>query len=231
MWGYVVWGSMGVVVGVPEIWAAVDSDNVPWPTISGTVGYLAYWHDWVAIIVVAVLVWAAFQAIRAATTSARLDAGSGAANPGRSVMRAPGGRLTVEPAVQPVRALIYFPIALGVVVAGTASARTIRPDDKYLLGEVLYGLIGLCWIVIPGLLAYAFGRFVPYPTLFRTIQLLEQRIRVVAVVIAAGIVVLLAHLAFYPWPSIIPDLQDLHRDNAKQRHAEKKREQPSPYSP
>src|SRR5437764_14170218 len=32
--GYLVWGAMGVVVGVPEVWAAADT-HAPWRTISG----------------------------------------------------------------------------------------------------------------------------------------------------------------------------------------------------
>src|ERR671933_1620011 len=61
--GYVVWGLTGAAIAVPELWAAVDGKHVPWPTISGTVGYLEYWHDWIAVIVIAVLVWAAFRAL------------------------------------------------------------------------------------------------------------------------------------------------------------------------
>ena len=37
-WGYAVWSAMGLVVGVPEIWAAVAGDDFVWPTISTTVG-------------------------------------------------------------------------------------------------------------------------------------------------------------------------------------------------
>ena len=46
--GYIVWAATAIVVGVPEIWAVVDSDGVPWPTISGTVVSLESTHDWVA---------------------------------------------------------------------------------------------------------------------------------------------------------------------------------------
>jgi hypothetical protein len=49
---------------VPELWAAVWPDDARFPTISGTVGYLEYWHDWVALLVVGVLVWAAMHAVR-----------------------------------------------------------------------------------------------------------------------------------------------------------------------
>ena len=116
------------------------------------------------------------------------------------------------------------------MVVGSAIARADRPGDKYLLGEVLYSLIGFWWIVLPGWLAYKHGRVVPFPTLFRTVRNLEQRARVVAAVFAAGIAVLLIHLALHPWPSVISDLQDLHQKYEQQRHDQKKQKEPSAYA-
>jgi hypothetical protein len=52
---------MGVVVALPELLSAAD---VGFPTISGTVGYLEYWHPELALLVVGLLVWGAFHAIR-----------------------------------------------------------------------------------------------------------------------------------------------------------------------
>ena len=80
-WGYVVWGAMGVVVAVPEIWAAADSKHVPWPTISGTIGDLELHHNWIAIIVIGLIVWAAYCAIlyptaRSSTRSTAPGAGA-----------------------------------------------------------------------------------------------------------------------------------------------------------
>jgi hypothetical protein len=49
--------------------------------------------------------------------------------------------------------------------------------------------------------------------------------------IGGGIVVLLIHLVFYPWPVIIPDLKDLHEQNKQQRQEEKERNEPSPEAP
>jgi hypothetical protein len=37
---------------------------------------------------------------------------------------------------------------------------------------------------------------------------------VLALMAAAGLVILLIHLVFYPWPSIIPDLNRTHRTYA-----------------
>jgi hypothetical protein len=229
VWGYIVWGAMGVVVGVPELWAAIDSKHVPWPTISGTVGYLEYWHTWVSIFVIGVLVWAAFHAVRVSSTTDRLDVKPGS-NPDRQLVRAPGGRLSIAQRAQPIRAIVYFPVALAFVIVGAAIAHADRPGDKYLLGEVLYGLIAFWWMIVPGWLAYKHGRLVSFPTLFRTIQHLERRLRIIAVVFAAGIAVLLVHLTLYPWPSVIPDLQDLHQKYQQQRQEQKKQHQPSAYS-
>ena len=224
IFGYVVWGLTGAVVAVPEIWAAVDSKHVPWPTISGTVGYLEYWHDWIAVIVIAVLVWAAFRALFYLSDGREY---------GR---RTPEGRLTLRRDVRtkPLRiglAIAYYVVALGCVIAGPLIVVGIRPHDKFLLGEVLYGLIGLFGIVIPSAVALLYAADIPFAPLFKTIQDLEQRVRPVAFLVAAGLTILLVHLALYPWPSVIPDLQDLHKQNQKQQHAELKQHQPSPYAP
>ena len=94
-----MWGFTGAVIAVPELWAAVDSDHVPWPTISGTVGYLEYWHTWVAVIIIGVLVWAVFHAVKY----------SGGVGGGQ---RTPGGRFTPGEARQdPLRqalAIAYY---------------------------------------------------------------------------------------------------------------------------
>jgi hypothetical protein len=42
----------------------------------------------------------------------------------------------------------------------------------------------------------------PFPTLFAVLAGVERRWPPVALVILAGLVVLLAHLALYPWPDI-----------------------------
>ena len=51
MWGYVFWGLLGFfLVLVPEVMAAVW-DDMPFPTISGTIGHLEREHHWFRIIV------------------------------------------------------------------------------------------------------------------------------------------------------------------------------------
>ena len=49
--GYIVWGSLGAVIAIIELLAAINSDWTPWPTLSSTVGNLEHDHTWVGIFV------------------------------------------------------------------------------------------------------------------------------------------------------------------------------------
>jgi hypothetical protein len=230
LWGFLVWGLMGLVIAVPELWAAF-SDQSRWPTISGTVGYLEYWHPWVSLVVVGLIVWGASSAIRfPPKTTEELGKELKAGQTDQKVL--PGGRITrTEDPKPPVRAMIYFPLALGVVLLGTFLSYATRPDDKYRLGEVLYTLIAIFWVGIPSVMAYWYGKDVPYPTLFATFRDLANRVRILAVALAALLTILLIHLVLYPWPTVITDLQDLHKQYEKQRHEQKKQSEPSPFTP
>jgi hypothetical protein len=55
VWGYVVWGALGVLIAVFECLAAFDA-TTPWPTLSSTVGALERDHSWVGILVLGALV-------------------------------------------------------------------------------------------------------------------------------------------------------------------------------
>ncbi len=197
--GYAVWLTMGVVVAVPELWAAVG-DNVPWPTVSGTVGHLEYRWSGTAVVVVGALVFSALLTIRYPPPLPQAEVAAG---------RTDGGRLSLQPETANRRQLSpwsYFPAAAVVVIGGSLASATLD-GDKWHLAYVLYGLIAMFWIVIPSLAAYFFARDVPFPTLFRTIADLERRLHRFALFVAAGLVVLLLHLAFYPWPDISHVLQ------------------------
>jgi hypothetical protein len=192
---------MGLVIAIPEIWAAAGT-NVPWPTISGTTGHLEYRWSVTSIFAVGLIVVGAFQVFAAQA--------AGVGSPRRSPAgrgRTAAGRLTRRDHAAPeLPPLVYFPLALLAVAAGSLIAAELD-SDKWQLAYVLYGLIAVFWIVVPSLAAYFFARDVPFPTLFRTVALLESHVHVVAVVLAAALIVLLLHLALYPWPDIAKVLQ------------------------
>jgi hypothetical protein len=50
--GYIVWGSVGLVVAVPELLAAFGK-RIPWPTLSTTATTLMREHPWVTVTVAA----------------------------------------------------------------------------------------------------------------------------------------------------------------------------------
>jgi hypothetical protein len=179
-WGYAVWGAVGVVIAVPEIWAAAAGDS-PWPTISGTTGHLEdLWHP-TAVFVVALIVIAAALA----TGYGRLDE------------RAP----TVAPAGA------WWPyVYLGGAVLFTVGASLIASElvngseGRYVLGYVIYGLIGFFFLFLPAVLGSVF--VFPFPSLITSLRDLERRVPLVALLVLAGLVILLIHLALYPWPDV-----------------------------
>jgi hypothetical protein len=221
-WGYGVWLFFAVLVAVPELWAAISPDTARWPTISATVGYLEYHHVWVSLIVVAVIVGSAYSALRyrperTGVLPKEVDGdllGGLEGDPALPYRTPEGGRLTraLSPTAE-VSAGVYFGCALVVIAVGTGiAAATTDVDDEYTVGQTLYGLTAAFWVVVPTILAWPRKRAVdvPFPTLLETIRSLERRLRVFALAVAAGLVFLLIHLLFYPWPASIPDLQDLH---------------------
>lgn len=220
-WGYGWWGAAGIVIAVPELWAAFGGKDVLWPTISGTVGNLEVSHVWVALIVTGVLVWAGFQAVRVTKEKLRaaaVEAGSTVA----AIAPTPVGggaalvegvdRFTQADETKDVNALTYLALAVVAVAATSAGFRIFYDgaDRRYVFGEVLYASIAFWWLIVPGWLAYKRGYLVPYPTLFRTLKDLAGRAPKFTVVLVSGLLILLVHLILYPWPSTIPDTNRLH---------------------
>jgi hypothetical protein len=206
--GYVVWGAMGIVIGVPEIWAAAAGSDFVWPTISTTVGHLQDRWPVVALLPVAAIVMSGYSVFRVGAASTALQADM------QALARTPQGRLTKEdvsfeqlaaggaPAVAGRRqwdVVPYFAFATVAVVVGALAA--VPSENRFLVGYVLYSLIAVFWVVIPNLAAYWFKRDVPYTTLFFTVRCLGRRLQLVAALVAALLVILLLHLALYPWPS------------------------------
>jgi hypothetical protein len=207
-YGYAVWSAMGIVVGVPEIWAAISGDDFYWPTISTTIGHLEKRWPVVALIPVGLIVMAGYSVLRFRPASTAVQADL------QAVGRTPQGRLAKQDvsldqlaagaaplegrrAAWPV--LPYFTVATSVVVLGAVLAA--QSDNRFLTGYVLYTLIAVFWIVVPNVVAYYGGRDFEFTTLFFTVQCLGRRLQFVAALVAALLVILLLHLALYPWPS------------------------------
>lgn len=206
--GYAVWGAMGVAVGVPEIWAAAAGSDFIWPTISTTVGHLQDRWPVVALIPVALIVMSCYSVFRVGAASAALQADF------QALARTPQGRLTKQDVsleqlasgLAPTAAgrqqwdvLPYFMLATLAVVATALVASA--SDNRFLVGYILYSLIAVVWVIVPNVAAYWFKRDVPFTTLFFTIRCLGRRLQLVAALLGALLVILLLHLAFYPWPS------------------------------
>ena len=200
-WGYGFWLFMGLVFGIPESWAGLA--NPPWPSLSDTIAHLdALWPP-TAVIVVAVIVIVAFYFVRvpvSQTGSLALTEGGPGRGTGAGVGRTYTGRLSKTPAdTSPVAALVYLPLALAAIAIGSLIA-AVTSGGYWVLGYVIYGLIAVFLVIIPNVLAYWFARDVPWPTLLATVSSLERRWRPAAVVVLAGLVILLLHLALPPWP-------------------------------
>jgi uncharacterized membrane protein len=184
-WGYLVWVVAGLVIAVPEITAAASGNVLPFTTISGMVGHLERHHSWVELIVVAAIVFVVFSTLRARPDSARESRDDEGATPGRT----PGGRLTVQtPRPVPPQAFdeedapgwfaLAALLALITVAAATWAADWWWDDTHhYQPAYVLYGLLGLLWVVVPSLFAFASGKDPPFPTLFRSVSNLEEWLR------------------------------------------------------
>jgi hypothetical protein len=219
--GYKVWFFFAGLVLVPELLAAIWPKTAPFPTISGTVGALEYDHPILALVVTGVLVLCAYSGFRYPTMRTGYlpphdqmgDGLYGEENmiPYRTYV---GRRFTLS--TTPVREFpfrLYFAFALAVILGFTTwGALTSDINDEYRVGQTLYGLTALFWVIVPSVLAWPknFAADVPFPTLFSTVRSLERRLRIVSYLVAGGLVILLIHLVLYPWPSTIPDISRLH---------------------
>jgi hypothetical protein len=204
--GYLVWATMGIVVGVPEIWAAISGDGFYWPTISTTVGHLQDRWAVLTLIPVALIVGYGYSALRLRPAATALQADLSA------ITRTPQGRLTQsDPTLQelatgvpdagtsPLFSTPYFVVATLLIIA--APLAVSASHNRFLVGYVLYSLIAIFWVIVPNVAAYWFKRDAPYTTLVVTINCLARRLTFAACLAAALLVILLIHLAFYPWPS------------------------------
>jgi hypothetical protein len=197
-WGYGVWLFAGLVFGVPESWAGIATP--PWPALSDTIAHLESIWAPTAVIVAALIVVTAVSVIRRPPTQ-----GSRAAAPRLPGAQTPGQqRLTgPEPAPGRASALAYFPLALGAVAGGSLIADAAG-GGMWVLGYVIYGLFTIFLVLIPNIMAFWFARQVPFPPLAQTVADLQRRWRPATTIIVTGLVILMIHLVFAPWPDIFP---------------------------
>ncbi len=205
LWGYVVWGLATVIILVPELVAVAGGGQHPWPTISRTIGTLEGQHHWITLIVVAVIVFVAFHLLHVPPTRQNVPVPT---PHGSTWVRTPYGRLTRrQPAGTPLTPWILvlgavFVVATSVPLAALFSERSSNPDKSgnFVLAWGMYSAIGFFFIVVPSVFVYICGHEVPYPSLFSTLRNLRRRFHLLTVALAIGAVILLIHLALYPWP-------------------------------
>ena len=226
-WGYLVWLIAAGVIGIPEIIAAKWSHWLPFTTISTMVGHLERRHNWVELIVVALIVLVVFSLARLRPPY-RPDSATDRA-PADEFQRTPGGRLAASTPVDekdpraydedpaPFAFTVSAVLSLVAIAFGTWAATKWWDDSRHFQpAYVLYGSLALLWVAVPSFVALVFQRDVPFPTMFRTIGNFETWLSerrwpgslgpklawLVAYVIFAGLAILVLHLTLYPYPNI-----------------------------
>lgn len=183
--GYAFWGPVALAVLVTELlgtgWFGWIGSFDGWPTISTTVGHLQDLNSLWGVPVVGLIAIAAFYAMAYETRPT---------SEGATELLLLRGRLRYG-----------WPLVFGVVALATVVAYALGAD-RFQLGYVLYGSLALFGIVIPLLLVRFKSRHVVFPTLFYTFKCLRDRFRWVAAGVAAGLAILVIHLALYPWPDL-----------------------------
>jgi hypothetical protein len=184
--GYWFWGLLALFILVPELLAALSKSlraDIPWPTISNLIGRnLERRHHWVALVVMGVIVLVAYHAATYKPTRE--------------------GHAIREP-VQDVEEwrwggwYVVFVAVAGAAAGFIASAVGASKDT---IGFAIYGTVAV-GALIPSVLAYFNAKLIDVPTLFATISYLQKRAHWAAAVLVALLVVLLFHLALYPWPN------------------------------
>jgi hypothetical protein len=233
-WGYIAWAVAAWAFAIPELYGTIAGHNGRVPTLSNTVGNLLNHRDYLSVVVVGLLFFGVLHVVRVqipaalATAAAAepateaesgspgesaTDADSGPGNPPPDAFEVPAGasgRATDAPATEQLPVVMAYDVIALIAVGLAFLIPVLLASSKQVVGESGYGALGVALFFIPGMLAYRHKRLVPLPSLFTTILNLETHSRPVAILFGAGFVFLTIHLIFYPFPSIIPDIQGLH---------------------
>ena len=174
---------------MPELLAGFSNTlkaDIPWPTISNLVGKdLERHHHWIALLVVGLIVIVTVHTLTYPT--GKKKAGRALRKPSEEAIHLPwGGRYIVVVAVA------------GAAAGMIASAAGANKNE---LGYAIYITLSVFGILVPSALAYLWNRVLAIPTLFATVAFLRARRAWVALLVVALLVVLMFHLALYPWPN------------------------------
>jgi uncharacterized membrane protein YiaA len=224
--GFLVWCVMGVFIAVPELWAVGKDCEFPYPTISTTVGHLQDRWPVVALIPVALIVMPGYFVFYLPPSKPPYLTRRHIHFRTREGRRAKVEFTSYEqlealptsesasknPLVLAKRARIrwrrYFLTAIivcggswGIIVLSQREGIPIQSENRYVTGYVLYALIAVFWVIVPSVAASLFKKDVSFTTLAYTIGILGRRIPILAALTAALLMILLLHLALYPWPS------------------------------
>jgi hypothetical protein len=128
--------SLASTSAVPELSAAFWDEYVPWPTISGTVGYLEYWHPlglphrrWR-------IAWLALHVVEFGPEKTPVLGVDLQQVPEKRYVNTPGGwSMRAERLGREINGFVYMAIAI--IAPGLFVGLVFRPDDEYFLGEVL----------------------------------------------------------------------------------------------
>jgi uncharacterized membrane protein YobD (UPF0266 family) len=187
--GYIFWGLVALFIGIPEVLAALSNTlkaRIPWPTISNLVGkHLEARHHWIALIVMGVIVLVIYQALTRRPDRTRV---------GRQLSRPADTTTTWDWGGWYIVLVVVSGIAAGVIAAAFDAGKVV-------LGYAIYVTLAVTGIAIPGALAYWWGKVLNIPTLFATFAFLQRRAAWAAAILVALLVILLFHLALYPWPN------------------------------
>lgn len=206
--GYLTWGTAALVIVGTELAAVFDA--AWWPTISATTGHLEDKWPGVALIVVFLIVYGAYCVFpRGDHTSGDLTTSAIDGKP----LTANGRRVRAgvqERRGEPDQQRWYLPVALlvtGAAVVVAVIANRAHGNAPFIGAYILYGTVAVVWVIVPSLLAYFGKAEVGFPTFVWILHYVYHSWKFLAVILLAALTVLLIHLALYPWPSIIHDLQ------------------------
>jgi len=217
--GYFVWAVALWVFAIPEVYGFAAGKQKWVPTLSSTVGNLINRHDWMSVFVIAVLFGCVLHVVRVQVPARRLrreraeGPAIGTDIPSGEQWTMPAsesGRLTRTQGDDDLPVDVRYEIIAGLFTVIAFVVPILGGAGKQTVGECGYGVMLTLLFFVPGILAYRHDKLVPFPGLFTTVGFLEQKSVGVALILGGGLVFLALHLTFYPFPSILPDIQGLH---------------------